>query len=404
MKVHPAAELFPMMSGDAWTRFVSDIREHGQREPIVIHDGMILDGRNRWRACEELGLTPRTREWGGQGSAVAYVMSLNLARRHLTRNEEALAVARAVPLYEEEAEKRRLANLKSGNLVPERANLPTRDPGRAREQAVREMGASVSPRTVENAAKVLRDGAPELVQAVESGLVAVSTGADVAGGLTQDEQREVVARGEREILQAAKEIRNRKLEVKRTERIEKLAEIAQGNAPLTAPPERFPILYADPPWRYEHVETESRAIENQYPTMSLDDICALPVRDVVTEDAVLFLWVTSPKLEEGMRVVRDWGFTYRTCMVWDKEKIGMGYYARQQHELLFICTRGNPPTPPPSTRPSSVFREQRGDHSSKPSWFYEMIERMYPTLPKIEMFCRSPRNGWSVWGNQSRAA
>lgn len=193
-------------------------------------------------------------------------------------------------------------------------------------------------------------------------------------------------------------------DTRRAERNEHLAEIARGNAPLEAPPERFPILYADPPWRYEHTVSESRAIENQYPTMSLDDICALPVPTVVTPDAVLFLWVTSPKLDEGMRVVRDWGFTYRTCMVWDKEKIGMGYYARQQHELLFICTRGAPPAPPPEARPASVVRIARGEHSAKPTWFYEMIERMYPTLPKLEMFCRAPRDGWQAWGNQSRAA
>ena len=82
------------------------------------------------------------------------------------------------------------------------------------------------------------------------------------------------------------------------------------------------MIYADPPWRYEHVKTESRAIENQYPTMDLDAICALPVRDIATDDSVLFLWATSPKLAEAMRVIDAWGFTYRTCMAWVKEKIG----------------------------------------------------------------------------------
>ena len=189
---------------------------------------------------------------------------------------------------------------------------------------------------------------------------------------------------------------------RRKARVEKIVEIAQGNAPLEAPPERFAIVYADPPWSYEHVETESRAIENQYPTMALDEICALPVSAVVTPDAVLFLWVPSPKLEEGLRVVREWGFAYRTCAVWVKDKIGMGYYFRQQHELLLVATRGNPPTPVPEMRPSSVIEAPRGEHSAKPPVVHDMIASMYPELPKVELFARGKREGWHVWGNQAQ--
>ena len=91
----------------------------------------------------------------------------------------------------------------------------------------------------------------------------------------------------------------------------------------------YRLLYVDPPWRYEHVVTESRAIENQYPTMSLDEICALRVP--AAQDAVLFLWATSPKVAEAVEVIRAWNFSYRTCAVWDKQQLGMGYYFRQRH-------------------------------------------------------------------------
>ncbi len=192
-------------------------------------------------------------------------------------------------------------------------------------------------------------------------------------------------------------------ELNRSERTTNLAAISAGATPLTGALGRFPVIYADPPWRYEHVETESRAIENQYPTMSLDDICAMPVADIATPDAVLFLWVTSPKLEEGMRVVREWGFTYRTSMVWIKDKIGMGYYARQRHEFLLIATRGAPPTPRPADRPDSVIESQRVEHSAKPLSVAATIERMYPEFKRIELFCRSPRENWTAWGNQSAA-
>lgn len=164
-----------------------------------------------------------------------------------------------------------------------------------------------------------------------------------------------------------------------------------------------PVIYADPPWEYEHVKTESRAIENQYPTMALEAICALSVGSIATADAVLFLWATSPKLAEAMSVVTAWGFTYRTCLVWVKDQIGMGYYARQQHELLLVATRGELPVPEPANRPASVVYAPRGDHSVKPSAFYDLIERMYPEYAKRELFQRgAPRAGWlEPWGNQS---
>lgn len=188
---------------------------------------------------------------------------------------------------------------------------------------------------------------------------------------------------------------------KRAERVEHIQQIVTHDAPLTdlAP---VPILYADPPWQYEHVKTENRAIENQYPTLSLEEICALPVSNAASADAVLFLWATSPKLSEAMQVVTSWGFVYRTCMVWVKDKIGMGYYARQQHELLLIAARGDLPVPEPANRPASVVTADRGEHSAKPPIFYELIERMYPEFPKRELFLRGePRPGWSGWGNQA---
>ena len=81
------------------------------------------------------------------------------------------------------------------------------------------------------------------------------------------------------------------------------------------------MIYADPPWRYEHCETDSRQIENQYPTMSLDEICAI---NIPTDDAILFMWTTAPKLVEGLKVVEAWGFNYRSCAIWDKQNIEWG--------------------------------------------------------------------------------
>lgn len=399
-----------------------DIRENGQREPIWVvaekppkpgehkcyaydeskcnlegHDGdvwhcsycdhnpalvtyRVIDGRHRARACEELGIDPETEVYEGD-DLVAFVVSLNLHRRHLDESQRAMVAGR-------------LATLPKGANQHASIEAPTQT------QAAELL--NVSRPSVQRAREVIEHGAPELVQAVEQGMVSVSAAATIAE-VPKEEQKQIVARGEREILEAAKAIRTKKAEERRADRVEKIVEISKGNAPLGQLAERYPVIYADPPWRYEHVETESRAIENQYPTMALDEIKALDLDGIALDDCVLFMWATSPKLAEAFEVLHAWGFDYRTCAVWDKQKIGMGYYFRQQHELLLVAVRGQPLTPAPANRPSSVLSFPRGEHSAKPVEVYELIEAMYPELPKLEMFCRSPREGWGAWGNQAAA-
>ena len=158
------------------------------------------------------------------------------------------------------------------------------------------------------------------------------------------------------------------------------------------------MIYADPPWQYEGSKTNSRAIENQYPTLTLGEICEFDIP--AADDCVLFLWAPSPKLAEALSVVTAWGFPHRTCMVWVKDKIGMGFYARQRHELLLIATRGSLPVPEPANRPDSVVEAPRLGHSTKPDRFYELIEEMYPELQghMVEMFQRRKREGWKARG------
>jgi N6-adenosine-specific RNA methylase IME4 len=160
----------------------------------------------------------------------------------------------------------------------------------------------------------------------------------------------------------------------------------------------FDVLLADPPWRYEDVKTASRAVENHYPTMDVEDIAALEVP--AAADALLFLWATSPKLAEAIGVLEAWGFDYRTNLVWVKDRIGMGFYARQRHELLLVGRRGDPGVPDEADRPDSVIEAPRLEHSAKPSIVHDLIETMYPGRSYCELFARTPREGWTSWGNE----
>lgn len=162
----------------------------------------------------------------------------------------------------------------------------------------------------------------------------------------------------------------------------------------------YDVIYADPPWRYDYARTNSRKVENHYPTMTVPQICAVDVAAMAADPCVLFLWATAPKLEEALTVMRAWGFSYRTNAVWDKGRFGMGYYFRGQHEHLLIGTRGKPRTPDPANRIASVLREPRGRHSQKPIAAYEAIERMYPNARRLELFARIRRDGWDAWGDE----
>ena len=162
------------------------------------------------------------------------------------------------------------------------------------------------------------------------------------------------------------------------------------------PPGLYNLIYADPPWRYDFAESSNREIENQYPTMPLEAIMALQVP--AAKDCVLFMWATSPKLGEAMLVVGSWGFTYRTSAAWVKDKIGMGYYFRQRHELLLVATKGSPGTPEPQNRPDSVIEAPRLAHSEKPD-IHSLIEKMYPDSKKLELFSRRSAVGWDSWGS-----
>ena len=374
MKFHPVSEIFPLMQGQEFAELVEDIRTNGLHEPIWIYQNAIIDGRNRYRACEAAGIDCPARQYEGEeADLIRFVLSLNLHRRHLSETQRAMVAEKLRDVIS--------ANLHFGDSAQIASEL-----------------LKVSRRSVLHAHKVHDSGTSELIEAVEQGRISVSAAADVAT-VPKDEQSEIVARGEKEILQAAKEIRATRANNRRAERTERLIELSNANAPLVSD-RRYPIIYADPPWEYDHLISVSREIENQYPTMDIDAICALPVNDTATEDAMLFLWVPPSFLHKGIRVIEAWGFNYLTSMVWDKMVMGMGYYARQQHEHLLLASRGTAIVPDPSSLSSSVVSAKRTEHSAKPAKFYDIIENMYPALPKIELFARNERPGWSTFGNQ----
>jgi N6-adenosine-specific RNA methylase IME4 len=161
----------------------------------------------------------------------------------------------------------------------------------------------------------------------------------------------------------------------------------------------YEIIVIDPPYSYAgNKGTPNRFIENHYPTMSLQDLISYPVKPA--KDAILFLWVPPALLEDGLALVKAYGFTYKTHMVWDKVKLGAGYWARIQHEDILIGLRGGFTRPPSSKYIRSVVSKKRTEHSRKPEYLQDWIEQAWPDKTKAEYFARRPRKGWHVFGNE----
>ena len=165
------------------------------------------------------------------------------------------------------------------------------------------------------------------------------------------------------------------------------------------PDHKFGVIYADPPWSYFNGSVPNGGVDQHYQTMDLDEICALDVP--AADNAVLYLWTTVTHAEEAFKVMNAWGFDYKTQAVWDKQTVGVGYWLRGQHELLYIGVRGDVSPPPEEVRCSSVFEFPRGEHSEKPAVVRRYIERAHPEARKLEMFARDGFVGWELWGDEA---
>jgi N6-adenosine-specific RNA methylase IME4 len=205
---------------------------------------------------------------------------------------------------------------------------------------------------------------------------------------------------EKEILKKAKLIRTRQTIARKDIIREKIKLSTTIPTPLANLDHRYSLIYCDPPWSLDRIGFQDRSPENHYDTMSFEEICALPLDDITTESAVLFLWTTNALLGKALKVIEAWNFEYVSNLAWVKDRVGLGYYTRGQHELLLMARKGVILTPEPGDRPPSIVIAPRSQHSTKPVEFYELVERMYPTLDKLEMFARNTRPGWHSWGNQ----
>jgi N6-adenosine-specific RNA methylase IME4 len=380
---HPLADLLPAMSELEYAELRDSIRDNGLRQPITLHrDGRVLDGRHRDQACAELGIVPDVVTFEGTDSeALAFVLDLNLKRRHLDESQRAMIAAK-------------LPGLSHGGdrRSDQAANLPLVS------QSSKARLLNVSERSVRAAVAVRAHAIPAIVAAVEQGHMPVSQAFRVAA-LSEEGQQRVASE-----MHSGKSLLTTVLAATRIERVAAI-ELASTACALSALGRTFPIVYADPPWHFQHWSAggQQKAAEMHYPTMTVAELSAQPVADIAAKDSVLFMWAVPALFPEALEVVNAWGFTFKTFGIWVKPHIACGHWFRGQHEPLIVASRGD--MPPPAELHSSVFEgTTSGRHSEKPAAVRDWISEAYPHAGKIELFARTAAPGWVAWGNQAPAS
>ena len=169
------------------------------------------------------------------------------------------------------------------------------------------------------------------------------------------------------------------------------------------PTKQYDIIYIDPPWAHKDllIVSGSKA-SNHYNTMTLDQLAGLPVKDIANPEAsLLFMWVVSPMLDDGLTVGTAWGFVFKTvAFIWDKQMPVAGSYTMSQCEMCLVFKKGIIPQPRGKRNIRQLLSCKRGQHSEKPWEVRDRITEMFPTQRKLEMFARTQHKGWDAWGNE----
>jgi len=350
--VSASYQLLPPLTVEERAALKADIAARGIMVPVEVDEaGAILDGHNRAAIAAELGIEAPTVTRAGLSEAQKreHVLKLNLLRRQLGP----IAWADAF---------RKLAAERGIRLGVQ---------GRQKTDTVSVLAAElgVNDRTARRRLRLADDvvrWAPDLASAIDAG--------DVAADKAKDRIHRARVR-------------------------EIAASIEAQPAPLPAGP--FRVIVADPPWLFQvRAEDATHRARVQYPTMTVDEIAALPVAALAHDDAILWLWTTNAHLEDALGVCRAWGFAPRTVLTWVKDRMGMGNWLRGQTEHCILSVRGRPAVR--LTNQTTLLTAPTREHSRKPDAFYALVDQLCVGR-KLDWYSREPREGWAQYGNEPEA-
>lgn len=374
---HELANLFPLMNDAEIQNLANDIQQNGLRNPIVLFENKILDGRNRYRACLKNNIEIKTINYSGT-NALNDVISWNLHRRHLNESQRAM-IAVKLENMKRGGDKPTIKNIAQTTTIDD-VNLHNRSQQSAtenkskielqpkkpveisRKQAAKQL--NVSQKSVANAKVIIKKAVAEQIKDIES--------------------------GKKSINKVLKEIANKENKV----RLETVAK-----QEIVKPTGKFDVIVIDPPWPLDFAIHPGRPnqVALKYPTMTIDEIKALKVP--ADDNCHIFLWTTQKFLNESFDILAQWGAIYRYCFVWHKNNgfqvIGM---PKSNCEFCLYGKIGDPKFIDTKAF-NTCFNADQTEHSEKPQFFYDMLNRVTAGR-RLDMFNRREIKGFSGYGNE----
>jgi len=371
--------LIPPLAADELRQLEENILRDGCRDPLVVWNGILIDGHNRHEICTRHSMPFETVQIQFESRTHARIWMRNnqAGRRNLTtawrldlelgNKQDLLEIGKA-----KQRESGKQARAEQLGVLSQNDKTPLPQVNTRVEIA---KAAGVSTGQVGMAEQIIKK-APELWEKAKQGDVSISTAYQQIRRIEKEEKREA-------------------------RREENRAKVAEAQAPedIIKAEAKFATIVIDPPWDWgdEGDQDQMGRARPDYATMSKEQLMALPVGTLADEDCHLYMWITNRSLPKGFDLIQAWGFRYITAITWAKPSFGMGNYFRGQTEQILFAVKGSQPLKRKDV--GTLFTAPRGPngHSSKPVEFYDLVESCSPG-PFLEMFSRHNREGWTAWG------
>ena len=373
------------LSNEEFEKLEASILSEGIRDPLVVWQGILLDGYHRYKIAQEHGLEFKTVEveLPDRDAAKEWILVNQLGRRNLTEQEASYYRGKLYSARKQSHGGDRKSSCQNVNLigtaeelgsqygVSERTIIRDEQFSKAVDKVADEIGAEARNAILSGQAKVPKESVEQLVDIKQKA----------------PEFIEPILSGEMPISKAMREIQRKN--------------VIENKPKPRLPDGKYSVIYADPPWPVGSITMDKwqSPIEDKYPTMSIEDISNLPIGELAADECSLFLWTTHTFLPDALRLIDIWGFKYFCCITWDK---GNGWTQNGFHkrtEFLLYAYKGGINVDQYGQAIPTIITEPSTKHSKKPDTIRELIKNKTPE-PRLEMFARDIYDGWVCWGNE----
>jgi N6-adenosine-specific RNA methylase IME4 len=372
-------KLIPALTAEEFKQLEQNCLDEGIREKIITWNGFIIDGHNRYEIATRWNLDYQTESkyFKNENDVKEWMINNQFGRRNLSNYQRSVLALQLESVFSERA-KEKETERKTTFHKSEKSNIEPIN-------TIKEISkvANVSHDTIAKVKKIEAVATPEVKAQLSTGEISIN---QAYQEIKKEEKKEIHIEKKKEYEQRIETVTNNEFKID-----------------IFNTTNKFRVIYADPAWSYNDKQDTPQlgGASKHYNTMTVNEICSLPVNKISEKDSVLFLWVTSPLLEDAFTVIKSWGFKYKTSFVWDKVKHNMGHYNSVRHEFLLIATKGSCVPDNKKLYDSVQTIERNDNHSEKPIEFLNIIDDIYNYGNKLEMFCRNiKKDKWYGWGNE----